>query len=77
MMRINMSTTTRGPAGTGLLVHFPDPPRHPDEMMDGELYVAPDSLSNIKGLRAPDMLIAFDADPEACARRQPRHTAGR
>ena len=26
-------------------------------------------LSEIKGLRAPDMLIAFNADPDACARR--------
>lgn len=97
LTRINMSTTTLGPAGTGtgILVPFPDPPRHPDEMnsfrhlaksgsayllaqhfgdpqttvIDGELYVALDSLSSIKGLRAPDMLIAFDADPEACARR--------
>ena len=44
--------------------HFGDPDT---TVMDGTVYVSPDSLSSIKGLRAPDMLIAFDADPEACA----------
>ena len=38
-------------------------------VIDGKVYIAPNSLSEIKGLRAPDLLIAFDADPEACARR--------
>ncbi len=38
-------------------------------VIDGKVYIAPHPLSEIKGLRAPDMLIAFDADPEACARR--------
>lgn len=38
-------------------------------MIDKTVYVSPDSLSSIKGLRVPDMLIACDADPEACARR--------
>ena len=49
-----------------LAEHFGNPDT---TVIDGEVYVAPDSLSSIKGLRAPDMLIAFDADPEACARR--------
>lgn len=38
-------------------------------VIDGKVYIAPHSLSEIKGLRAPDMLIAFNADPDACARR--------
>ena len=38
-------------------------------VMNGKVYIAPHSLSEIKGLRAPDMLIAFNADPDACARR--------
>ena len=38
-------------------------------IIDGKVYIAPNSLSEIKGLRAPDMLIAFNADPDACARR--------
>lgn len=38
-------------------------------MIDETVYVSPDFLSSIKGLRVPDMLIAFDADPEVCARR--------
>ncbi len=37
-------------------------------VMDGTVYVSPDSRAS-KGLRAPDILIAFDANPEACARR--------
>ena len=35
----------------------------------GKVYIAPHPLSEIKKLRAPDMLIAFNADPDACARR--------
>ena len=38
-------------------------------VIDGKIYIAPHPLSKIKGLRAPDMLIAFNADPDACARR--------
>ncbi len=38
-------------------------------VIDGKVYIAPNPLSEIKGLCAPDMLIAFNADPEACARR--------
>ena len=38
-------------------------------MIDGKLYVFPDLGSNIQGLRAPDMLIAFGAVPEACVHR--------
>ena len=45
--------------------HFGDPAT---TVIDGEVYVSPGPLSQIKGLRAPDLLIAFDADPEACAR---------
>ncbi len=91
-----MSTTTLGPVGTetGILVPFPDPTRHPDEMnsfrqisrpggaylldwhfgspettlIAAELYISLAPLSNVKGLRAPDLLIAFDVDPEACDR---------
>ena len=91
-----MSTTTLGPVGTetGILVPFPDPSRHPDEMnsfrpisrpggaylldwhfgspettlIAAELYISPESLSDVKGLRAPDLLIAFDVAPEACDR---------
>lgn len=48
-----------------LAVHFGDPDT---TVIDGKLYVSPDIVSNIKGLRAPDMLIAFGTDPEACAR---------
>ena len=45
--------------------HFGDPAT---TVIDGEVYVSPGPLSQVKGLRAPDLLIAFDADPEACAR---------
>ena len=38
-------------------------------VIDGKVYIAPNLLSEIKDLRAPDMLIAFNADPDACARR--------
>ena len=38
-------------------------------VMNGKVYIAPHSLSEIKGLRAPDLLISFNADPDACARR--------
>ena len=92
-----MSTTTRGPVGSGtdLLVPFPDPPpRHPDEMssfrhlsntgsahylgmhfrnpttlVGGELYIAPEPGRGTRGLRVPDLLVAFDVDPEAYHRR--------
>ena len=47
-----------------LAEHFGNPDT---TVIDGTVYVSPDSLSSIKGLRAPDILIAFD--PEACARR--------
>ncbi|MYA05375.1 MAG: hypothetical protein F4Y37_12305 [Caldilineaceae bacterium SB0664_bin_22] len=36
-------------------------------VIDGTAYGSPDSLPSIKGLRAPNILIAFA--PEACARR--------
>ena len=96
LTRTDMSTTTLGPVGTetGILVPFPDPLRHPDEMnsfrqisrpggaylldwhfgspettlIAAELYISLAPLSNVKGLRAPDLLIAFDVDPEACDR---------
>ena len=40
--------------------HFGDPDT---TVIDGELYVAPDSLSSIKELRAPDMLICLRCRP--------------
>ena len=46
-------------------------------VMNGKVYIAPHSLSEIKGLRAPDMLIAFNADPDACARRMPTSSPSR
>ena len=42
---------------------------HDITVIDETVYVSPDSLSSIKGLCAPDKLIAFNADPEVCARR--------
>ncbi len=35
-------------------------------LIAAELYISPESLSDVKGLRAPDLLIAFDVDPEIC-----------
>ena len=37
-------------------------------VIDGEVYVLPGPLSQARGLRVPDLLIAFDVDPEARAR---------
>ncbi|MCY4519972.1 MAG: Uma2 family endonuclease [Caldilineaceae bacterium] len=38
-------------------------------VINGKMYIAPNPLSEIKELRAPDLLIAFNADPDTCARR--------
>ena len=39
---------------------------HPDTtLIAAELYIAPEPGAGTKGLRAPDLLIAFDVDPEA------------
>ena len=39
---------------------------HPDTtLIAAELYIAPEPGLGVKGLRAPDLLIAFDVDPEA------------
>ena len=39
---------------------------HPDTtLIAAELYIAPEPGSGIKGLRAPDLLIAFGVDPDA------------
>ena len=39
---------------------------NPDTTLIGaELYISPGPFSNVKGLRAPDLLIAFNVDPEA------------
>ena len=37
-------------------------------LITAELYIAPEPRSGIKGLRVPDLLIAFDVNPEACHR---------
>ena len=42
--------------------HFGNPET---TLITAELYIAPEPRSGIKGLRAPDLLIAFDVDPEA------------
>ena len=46
-------------------LYFGDPAT---TVIDGEVYVAPGPQSDIGELHAPDMLIAFNADTEACAR---------
>ena len=38
-------------------------------LIDGLQYIAPDIRSEVKGLPAPDMLIAFDVNPETSYRR--------
>ena len=39
---------------------------HPDTtLIAAELYIAPEPGLGVKGLRAPDLLIAFDVDPDA------------
>ena len=42
--------------------HFGNPDT---TLITAELYIAPEAQSGIKGLRAPDLMIAFDVDPEA------------
>ena len=42
--------------------HFGNPDT---TLIAAELYIAPEPRSGIKGLRAPDLLIAFDVDPDA------------
>ena len=46
-------------------LHFGDP----ETTLIGELYIAPEPVGSTKGLRVPDLLIAFDVDPEAYHRR--------
>ena len=45
--------------------HFANPDT---TLITAELYIAPEPRSGIKGLRVPDLMIAFDVDPEACYR---------
>ena len=45
--------------------HFANPDT---TLITAELYIAPEPRSGIKGLRVPDLMIAFDVDPEACHR---------
>ena len=45
--------------------HFANPDT---TLIAAELYIAPEPRSGIKGLRVPDLMIAFDVDPEACHR---------
>ena len=48
----------------------PDCPDHARSVLIGtELYISPDPISDVKRLRVPDLLIAFDVDPEAYHRR--------
>ena len=47
-------------------LHFGDPET---TLIGGELYIAPEPVGSTKGLRVPDLLIAFDVDPEAYHRR--------
>ena len=42
--------------------HFGDPET---TLIGAELYISPGPVTATKGLRAPDLLIAFDVDPEA------------
>ena len=42
--------------------HFGNPDT---TLITAELYIAPEAQSGIKGLRAPDLMIAFNVDPEA------------
>ena len=43
---------------------------HPETtLIGGELYIAPEPRRGTKGLRVPDLLIAFDVDPEAYRQR--------
>ena len=46
-------------------MHF----RNPTTLVAGELYIAPEPGQGTRGLRVPDLLVAFDVDPEAYHRR--------
>ena len=48
-----------------LKVHFAD---RPNTIVDAEHYISPIPTRNLTGLVYPDLLIAFDADPEALER---------
>lgn len=56
-------TNTGGAHYLGM--HF----RDPTTLIVGELYLVPELGQGTRGLRVPDMMVAFDVNPEACYRR--------
>ena len=46
-------------------MHF----RNPTTLIVGELYLVPEPGRGVRGLRVPDMMVAFNVNPEACYRR--------
>ena len=57
-------TNTGGAHYLGM--HF----RNPTTLIAGELYLVPEPGRGTRGLRVPDMMVAFDVNPEACYRGQ-------
>ena len=56
-------TNTGGAHYLGM--HF----RNPTTLIVGELYLVPEPGRGVRGLRVPDMMVAFNVNPEACYRR--------
>ena len=63
MSSFRQLTNTGGAHYMGM--HF----RDPTTLIVGELYLVPEPGRGTKGLHVPDMMVAFDVDPEACYRR--------